>query len=78
MIFGQDMILPIKYVSDWEYIRHNKQEQIGKYSICENSTRIDYDYRVGYQVTLSNKSVYTKKITFKGQYNFFKHVQVEQ
>ena len=78
MIFCQDMILPIKYVSDWEYIRHNKQEQIGKYSICENSTRIDYDYRVGYQVMLSNKSVYTKKIRLKVNTIFFKHGQVEQ
>ena len=46
LVFGQYMILSIKHVENWGYIRHHKQAQIEKYSIRENSTIIDNDYRV--------------------------------
>ena len=53
LVFGRDMILPINHVEDWMYIYQRKQVKIEKGVIRENTVRIDYNYRVGYQ-----KSVY--------------------
>ena len=41
------MIIPIKYEVDWELIRQQNQAQINKYNICENTHRVNYDYKVG-------------------------------
>ena len=65
MVFDQDIILPIKHVVDWRYIRQCMQEKLEKDVIHENSTRINYNYMVGYQVMLSNKSVYNTKLYLK-------------
>ena len=66
--FGWDMILKIKNVVDWRYIRQNKQVQVEKYFIHENSTRIDYDYRVGDRLILSTKTAYKFETSYKGPY----------
>ena len=58
LVFIQDMILSIKYESDWRYIRQRNQVQIEKDVICENSTRIYHYCRVIYQVLLKCKSAY--------------------
>ena len=47
LVFGIDMILPINHVADFRYICQRKHKQINKYLDRENTTRIDYDYRVG-------------------------------
>ena len=67
LVFGRDMILPINQIADWRYICQRKQTQINKYTACENTTRIDHDYRVGNKVT-TNKSEYKYKTLFKGPY----------
>ena len=36
LIFGRDMILPIKHMVDWELICQTNQEQINKDNIHEN------------------------------------------
>ena len=46
LIFGRDMILPIKCRVDWELIHHQKQTQINKDNACKNKHRVDYDYKV--------------------------------
>ena len=53
MIFGRDMILPIEHTVDWELIRQKNQTQIKKYNVCKNRHRVDYDYKVGYNVMLT-------------------------
>ena len=52
LVFGMYIILPINHVADWRYIRQRKQTQINKYLDRENTTRIDYDYRVGDKVLI--------------------------
>ena len=52
------MISPIYHLADWRYIRQSKQAQIEKGVIRENTNKIDYNYRVGYQVLIRIKSVY--------------------
>ena len=66
LVFDQDMIIPIKHIGDCRYIRQRKQVKIKKGVIRENSTRIHYDYRVGDQVLLINKSAYKYETPFQG------------
>ena len=53
LIFGRDMILPIKHRVDWEIIRQQKQTQINKDNTCQNRHKVDYDYKVGDNVMLT-------------------------
>ena len=56
LVFGRDIILPITHISGWRYIHQRKQAQVYKDVIRENTTRINYDYILGYQVLIRNKS----------------------
>jgi len=46
LVFGQDMILPIKHIANWEYIHQNKQRLIDKNSKAENAERKDHTYKI--------------------------------
>jgi hypothetical protein len=39
------MILNIKHVAKWEYIRQNKQKMIEKNNKAENAKRVAYSYK---------------------------------
>ena len=65
------MILPIKHIADLKFICQRKHAQIEKYIIRKKLTIINYDYRVGYQVLLTNKSEYKCETPFKGTYKIF-------
>ena len=69
--FGQYMILSINHVVDWRYICQHKQTQIEKDVICENTTRINYDYRLGGQVMMRIKTEFKYETLFKGPYEIF-------
>ena len=56
VFFGRYMILPIKHVAYFRYIRQRKPAQIDKDVIRENTTRINHDYRVGDKVMTLPKS----------------------
>ena len=71
LVFGRYMILPINQVADWRYIRQRKKTQINKEFICENTNRIDHNYRVGDQVMMEIKPAFKYKTLFKGLYKFF-------
>ena len=71
LVFGQDTILPINHMANWIYIRQLKQAQIEKYIIRENSTIIEYNFRVGDQITLRKKSGYKYETRFKVPYEHF-------
>ena len=47
MIFGHDMIIPIKHGVDWELIHQQKQTQINRDTTQENKHRVYYDYNRG-------------------------------
>ena len=51
LIFGCDTIPPIKHSVDWELIRHPKQTQISRDNTLKNRHRVDYDYKVGDNIT---------------------------
>ena len=58
LIFGRDMVLLIKHRVDWELIGQRKQTQINKDNIRSNIYIVYYDYKVGYNVMLTNHTVY--------------------
>ena len=46
LIFGCDIIIPIKHRVDWELIRKRKQTLINRDNTQDNKHRVDYDYKV--------------------------------
>ena len=58
LVFGQDMILPINNIENWRYIHQQKQTQIEKDVIRENSTRTDYYYNIGDKVLVRRNQAY--------------------
>ena len=62
------MILLIKHRVDWELICHQKQTQINRDKARENKHRVDYDYKVGYKVILTNHTAYKYETPYKGPF----------
>ena len=65
LVFGRDMIIPIKHMMDWELIRQRNQTQINKDNIRENRKRLDHGYKVRDKVMLNNHAVYKYGTLFK-------------
>ena len=63
LIFGYDMILPIKHTVDWELIIQRNHTQTNQDSISENRHRVDHDYKVGDNAMLTKHTVYPFLIT---------------
>ena len=47
LVFGQDAILNIKHVADWDHIWQRKQERINCNKERENMHRNNHQYKVG-------------------------------
>ena len=62
------MILPINHIANWRLIRHRKQAQIDKDVNRKNSTRVDYDYRIGDWVMVREENDFKYETPFKGPY----------
>lgn len=60
LVFGRDMLLPVKFVADWARIQVNKQKQINKSNERENKQRIDHKYEVGNRVLLTTPGLLRK------------------
>ena len=43
LVFGRDMIIPIKHKADWELIRQQNQTKINRYNIRKNNKIVDHD-----------------------------------
>ena len=52
LVYGRDMILNIKHMANWEFIRARKQKMINKNNQRENSKRIPHEYKQGDQVLI--------------------------
>ena len=68
LVFGRDMIIPIKHEVDWELMRQKNQSQIDKYNIHENKHRVEYDYKVIDKIMLNNHTAYKYKTPYKGPF----------
>ena len=68
LIFGRDIILPIKHRVGWELIRHQKQTQINIDNACKNKHTDDYEYKVRDKVMLTNRTAYKYETPYKGPF----------
>ena len=68
LIFGGDMILPIKHKVYWQLTRQQKQTQINKDNIRKNRNRVDHDYKFGNKVMPNNHSAYKYETPYKGPF----------
>ena len=59
-VFGQDMILPIKFKTNWALIEQRKQSAIDKSNKEENKKRINHDYVIGDKVLLQKPGILPK------------------
>jgi hypothetical protein len=50
LVFGRDMVLPIKFMEDWGAIEQQRQKEMGRSNRRENASRISHDYKVGDRV----------------------------
>jgi hypothetical protein len=60
LVFKRDMFLPVEYVADWTRIHINKQKEINRSNIRENSSRIPHEYQRGDCVLLSTPGILPK------------------
>jgi hypothetical protein len=56
-IFGRDMLFNIPFVADWKQIGEYRQHQTDCSYKRENSTRVDYDYKVGDKILIRKDSI---------------------
>ena len=68
MVFGHDMILPLKHRVDWELIRQPKQKQINREKTHENRHRFDCEYKVGDNIMVNNHTAYKYETPYKGPF----------
>jgi hypothetical protein len=52
LLFGRDMVLPIKFMADWGAIEQQRQKEMGRTNRRENASRISHDYKIGDKVLL--------------------------
>jgi hypothetical protein len=72
LVFSRDMILNIKHVANWEFIRQRKQTIINKNNKKENAKQIPYDYKVGQKVLLKRGNEKKYKAPYNGPYPILK------
>jgi hypothetical protein len=52
LVFGRDMVLSIKFMSDWGEIEQQPQKEMGRNNRRENASRIIHEYKVGDKMLL--------------------------
>ena len=67
LVFGRDMILPIKFQADWALIARQKQEVIDKSNKQENLKRKEHEYKVGDNILLQNTGPYQVQQVFTNE-----------
>jgi hypothetical protein len=59
-IFERDMLFGIPFVADWKQIGEYRQHQTDRNNKRENSTRVDYDYKVGDKILIRKDGILRK------------------
>ena len=68
LVFGFEMILPIKHKVDWELLRQQNQMQINNDNIRKNNKIVDHDYNVVDKFIIDNNSACKYEIPYKGPF----------
>jgi hypothetical protein len=59
-IFGRDMLFNIPFIADWNKIGDYRQRHTDLNWACENSKQVNYDYKVGDKVLLTEEGILHK------------------
>jgi hypothetical protein len=62
LVFGRDMVLPIKFMADWGAIGQQRQKDMGRTNRIENAFRISHDYKIGDKVLLKKPGKHLRKL----------------
>jgi hypothetical protein len=54
LVFGRDMLLPIKFKANWAEIKARRQDEIRRNNERENKGRKSYDYKAGDRILLTD------------------------
>lgn len=63
LVFGRDMILPMKIQADWQRIHERRQAEIIRNNNSENKGRLEHQYQVGEKVLLQKPGILRKLST---------------
>ncbi len=63
VVFGRDMILPIRFKANWALIAQRQQKNIQKNNTRENAQRLPHDYQPGDKVLLERPGIQRKLAT---------------
>jgi hypothetical protein len=55
LVFGRDMVMPIKFMADWGAIEQQRQKEMDRNNRRENASRISHDYKVEDKVLLKKQ-----------------------
>lgn len=70
LVFGRDMLLPVKIEADWARINNKRQQEINRNNARENRSRIPHEYKVGDKVLLRKPGLLRKMTAPRqGPYN---------
>ena len=72
LVFGQDAILSIKHVANWEHIQQRKQLRINHNNKRENMGRNNHQYKVG------DKILSKVRKTLSTNYNSWVHSPIRK
>jgi hypothetical protein len=59
-IFGRNMLFDIPFISNWNKIGDYRQRQTNLSTARKNSKQVDYDYKVGNKVLLTQEGILHK------------------
>jgi hypothetical protein len=62
LVFGRDMVLPIKFMADWGGIEQQRQKEMGRNNRRENASRISHGYKVGDKILLKKPGKHLRKL----------------
>ena len=54
------MLFDILFIADWKQIGEDRLHQTDRSNKCENSTRVNYDYKVGDKILIRKGSILRK------------------
>ena len=68
LVFGQDAILNIKHVADWEHIQKRKKLRINHNNKRENMQHNNHQYKVGDKILVKRKKNSKHELEFMGPF----------
>jgi len=60
LVFGRDMLLPVKFAADWARIRQKRQTEMSRNTQRENRSRLRHTYKVDDKVLLTKPGINPK------------------